>query len=68
MEQLFIQKIGSVEVEPVEIDDAIDKDYKPGLYEQVRVFLEDPDHRDLLTVAAQADKMKKIYLPMLEGN
>lgn len=68
MEQLFVQKIGSVAVEPVEIDDTMDKDYKPGLYEQVRVFLEDPDHRDLLSVAAQADKMKKIYLPMLEGN
>jgi len=68
MEQLHIQKIGSVEVEPVEIDDAVDKDYKPGVYAQVRAFLENPDHKDLLTIAGQADKMRNVYLPMLEGN
>lgn len=68
MEQLHVQKIGSVAVEPVEIDDAVDKDYKPGVYGQVRAFLENPDHEDLLTMAGQADRMKNIYRPMLEGS
>jgi hypothetical protein len=68
MEQLHIQKIGSIAVEQVEIDDAVDRDYKPGVYEQVRVFLENPDHEDLLRMVGQAEKMKNVYLPMLEGN
>ena len=68
MEQLQIQKIGSVAVEPVEIDDAIDTEFKPGLYEQVRVFLENPDHEDLLSAAGQAEIMKRIYRPILNGN
>lgn len=39
LEKLQIQKIGSVAIEPVEIDDSLDKDYKPGLYKQVQAFL-----------------------------
>lgn len=39
VEKLQIQKIGSVAIEPVEIDDTLDKDYKPGLYDQTRAFL-----------------------------
>jgi hypothetical protein len=39
MEQLYIQKIGSVAIEKVEIDDILDREYKPGLYLQVKSFL-----------------------------
>jgi predicted dehydrogenase len=39
LEALAIQKIGSVQIEPVELDGQIDKDYKPGLYQQVEAFL-----------------------------
>jgi predicted dehydrogenase len=41
LEALAIQKIGSVQIESVELDAQIDKDYKPGLYQQVEAFLQD---------------------------
>lgn len=40
MESLQLMRKGSVRIEPVEIDDALDKAFKPGLYEQVSRFLE----------------------------
>ena len=39
MESLQIMRKGSVKIEPVELDDRLDKEFKPGLYEQVRRFL-----------------------------
>jgi predicted dehydrogenase len=41
METLQVMKRGSVSVEMVNIDDDIDKAYKPGLYRQVEKFLAD---------------------------
>lgn len=41
MEQLAIQELASVKVVPVEFDDSIDQKFKPGLYNQVKAFLED---------------------------
>jgi predicted dehydrogenase len=39
MEQLQVTRIGSVSVENVEINDSLDKLYKPGLFEQTKAFL-----------------------------
>lgn len=39
MEQLQVTLLASVKTEPVEIDDALDKAFKPGLYEETRAFL-----------------------------
>lgn len=39
MESLQIMRKGSVNIEPVELDDRLDKEFKPGLYEQTRRFL-----------------------------
>lgn len=50
METLQIQDIGSVKVEPVEIDDRPDKEYKPGLYEMTDAFLNHPQDERLLTL------------------
>jgi predicted dehydrogenase len=58
MEQLQIQEIGSINVNQVEIDDELDRLYKPGLYKQTKVFLElDEDDRKL-TVFEQLNHMK----------
>jgi predicted dehydrogenase len=43
MEHLQVMHLASVKVEPVEIDDQIDKDFKPGLYEETRAFLAGDD-------------------------
>jgi len=44
LEKLQIQKINAVSTEDVPIDDHVDMDFKPGLYQQTRCFLEEnPD-------------------------
>lgn len=43
IEQLYIQSVGSVKQELVEIDDTLDKAFKPGLYVQLTAFLNGDD-------------------------
>jgi predicted dehydrogenase len=43
LEKLQIQKIGSVVIEEVSIDDVIDSSFKPGFYRQVAAFLDEPE-------------------------
>lgn len=46
LEKLSVQKLGSVAIEEVPLDDAIDLQYKPGLYEEVKCFLSDQGEKD----------------------
>jgi predicted dehydrogenase len=39
IEQLQVTKLGSVAVEPVQATNTLDKDFKPGLYQQTKAFL-----------------------------
>ena len=39
LEKLQIQKIGNLDPEFVQINDVLDVDYKPGLYEQTKSFI-----------------------------
>lgn len=43
MEQLQVTMLASVKVEPVEIDDTLDKAFKPGLYAETLAFLDGDD-------------------------
>lgn len=54
MERLQIQNIGSVAMEFVDIDDALDKTYKPGLFSQVKGFIAG-DHEGLCSLAEQLE-------------
>lgn len=40
LEKLQIQRIGSISVEEVTLDDELDRKFKPGLYLQVKAFIE----------------------------
>ena len=40
METLQIQEKGSVAIKPVEIDNQLDIDFKPGFYLQTKAFVE----------------------------
>lgn len=60
LEKLQIQKIGSVAVEMVEIDDSLDKEFKPGLYKQVEAFV--GEGADLLPTISNQVEMLKWYL------
>jgi predicted dehydrogenase len=63
MESLQIQKIGSVAVEPVEIDDRLDKEFKPGLYLQTKAFLEGELSR-FCSVEEQNRMINNVYIKM----
>lgn len=52
MEQLHIQDIGSISINPVEINDELDKMFKPGFYLETKNFLEG-NYRRLCSVEEQ---------------
>ncbi|MGR5503012.1 Gfo/Idh/MocA family oxidoreductase [Vibrio sp. DNB22_10_4] len=58
MEKLQIQRLGSVAIEPVEIDDPLDSQYKPGLYRQVKAFL----NGETSSLCTLSDQKKHIEL------
>jgi predicted dehydrogenase len=53
MEQLHIQRMNSVAVEKADIDDTLDKQYKPGLYREVNAFITHSMENRFLTVHDQ---------------
>lgn len=63
METVQIQNIGSIAIESVELDDLLDKNYKPGLYLQTKCFIEGSDDKRLCSVSEQK-KHWEIYLKM----
>ena len=55
MEQLFIQKRGSISLDKIELDDELDKLFKPGLFIQVEAFLKFPEK--LMKIDEQVKKI-----------
>ena len=60
MEQLQIQNIGSVQVELVEIDDHLDKEYKPGFYLETRAFV-NGNYALMCSIQQQVEHVNRIY-------
>lgn len=60
MEQLQIQNIGSVAIAPIEIDDHLDKEFKPGFYLETKAFIEG-DYTRLCSIEEQSDHVINIY-------
>ncbi|WP_298062289.1 gfo/Idh/MocA family oxidoreductase [uncultured Rikenella sp.] len=60
METLQLQNIGSVAVNPVEIDNRLDVEYKPGFYLQTKAFVEG-DYSRFCTVEQQKEHIEKYY-------
>lgn len=65
MENLHVQQKGSIQVLEHEIDLSIDDNYKPGVYKQVKAFIEGEDSR-LLTIKEHIYNSKIIYAPMIQ--
>lgn len=65
MEQLQLQDKGSVKVYPVEIDDHLDKEFKPGLYLETKAFLEG-DVKRLCSVDEQKRHIHSIYSKIMD--
>lgn len=66
MEQLQMQDKGSVKVYPVEIDDHLDKEFKPGFYLETKAFLEGDTER-LCSLGQQKMHVKNIYSRIISG-
>ena len=65
MEKLSIQELGSVAVNPVEIDDKLDLEYKPGFYKEVESFINEIDDGKKKTIQDQLRYMD--YFEKIEG-
>lgn len=63
METLQIQEIGSVAINPVEIDDSLDKQFKPGLYLQIKSFIKG-DFSRFSSIEEQQLMVDNYYLKM----
>jgi predicted dehydrogenase len=61
MEQLQIQKKGSVEISSVELEDQLDKQFKPGLYNQTKAFIEGDGKHALLPISDHFKVVKEVY-------
>ncbi len=66
LEQLFVQMKGSVAVEPHHFNDDADKQYKPGVYLQVKEFLQ--EQPSLLSLHEHISRSRNIYAAILEGS
>jgi hypothetical protein len=62
LEKLKIQKIGSVAIDFVDIEDRLDIEYKPGLFRQTEAFLKNQNSH-LCTIQQQAKNLK-VYSKM----
>lgn len=60
IEQLQLQDKGSVKIYTVDIDDHLDKEYKPGFYLETKAFLEKEQGR-LCSLEQQQRHVKSIY-------
>lgn len=67
LEKLKIQKQGGVQVDEMELENQLDRVFKPGLYQQTASFL-DGDYKEMLTANDQLVRMKTVYQTILEGN
>jgi predicted dehydrogenase len=65
LEGLSIQKIGSVVIEAVALETALDKEFKPGLYLQTRAFLAGENNEILQPLAAHAKFCAQIIQPIM---
>lgn len=67
MEKLQVQCLGSFAVNEAEVDYTIDTEFKPGIYREVEMFLNDIDNPRLLTMQQQRDHME-YYIAISRGN
>lgn len=66
LEKLQIQKRKSITIKETEIDDSLDKKFKPGLYKQVDAFLND-DYKNFINIYEHIKRLK-FYHAISKGN
>ena len=68
LEQLGMQEIGSLEVKSVPIDDALDREFKPGIYRQTMAFLDGADAQRLSTLDEQLRFWDDVLAVIVQGS
>ncbi|OAM92787.1 Predicted dehydrogenase [Pelosinus fermentans] len=68
LEQLHVQRNGSVEIEKVEIDTQFDDQFKPGIYKQVQTFLVGDNTESLLTISEHCERVNRLFSAINYGN
>jgi hypothetical protein len=58
LEQLKAQNLGEVAIADIEIDDSLDREYKPGLYREVQAFLGMSPKEDMVLLREQSDVLE----------
>lgn len=66
LEELHCQSRGSLSVDKIEIDDTLDRQFKPGLYLQTKAFLN--GETDILLSLTQHVELCKTYQKIEEGS
>ena len=61
LEKLQILKHNTTSVEPVIIDDQLDVDFKPGLYQQTKSFLQEDSNTPLLDIHKHHENVTTFY-------
>lgn len=66
LEKLQVQKNRSVAIEFVEIDDLLDRDFKPGLLRQTEFFLNDVHHPNFVTIDEHHENVINYYQKIIK--
>jgi predicted dehydrogenase len=67
LERLRVQRLGSFEVEDVEVEDAADERWKPGLLRQTEAFLRGAEDGPLKSVGEQVRFVRDVIDPLRGG-
>lgn len=66
LESLFVQDAGSFSLSEIAASDALDRDYKPGIFRQLEAFLSPhPASRGLPTIVQHASNVRQCFMPIL---
>lgn len=65
LEGLLVQELNKVKIDSVDIDDSLDKEFKPGLYRMIESFLEGRDDQSLPNIETHFLRAKEVYTLML---
>lgn len=68
LEELWIQKIGELNPHKVKIAGRVDKDFKPGLFEETKAFLSQQKSNSLLTIGEHQQQVRKIFSKIINSS
>lgn len=66
LEKLQVQSNRSIAVDFAEIDDKLDKDFKPGLFKQTWFFIKGAEHPNFITIDKHYENVKNFYQKIIK--